>query len=86
VRERGHLRPPDAVRSAAYPGARKLGRGQGYLYPHEDPRGFEFDCLPEELAGSVYYEPSGNGEEVDVERIGNSAACTASSNRSGVTA
>jgi putative ATPase len=68
VRERGHLRPPDALRSAAYSGARKLGRGQGYLYPHDDPRGFEVDCLPEELAGSVYYEPSGSGEEVDVER------------------
>jgi putative ATPase len=68
VRERGHLRPPDAVRSAAYPGARKLGRGLGYLYPHEDPRGFEVDCLPEELAGTVYYEPSGNGAEVEVER------------------
>jgi putative ATPase len=68
VRERGHLRPPDALRSAAYPGARKLGRGQGYLYPHDDPRGFEVDCLPDELAGSVYYEPSGSGEELPVER------------------
>jgi putative ATPase len=68
VRERGHLRPPDALRSAAYPGARKLGRGQGYLYPHDDPHGFEVDCLPDELAGTVYYEPSGNGGEVEVER------------------
>ena len=68
VRERGHLRPPDALRSAAHPGARKLGRGQGYLYPHDDERGFAADCLPEELAGSVYYEPSGHGEEVAVDR------------------
>jgi putative ATPase len=68
VRERGHLRPPDALRSAAYPGARKLGRGQGYLYPHDDPRGFEVDCLPDELAGSVYFEPSGAGEEQPVTR------------------
>jgi len=29
---------------------------------------FEVDCLPEQLAGSVYYEPSGIGAEVDVER------------------
>ena len=28
VREHGHLHPPDALRSAAYPGARKLGRGR----------------------------------------------------------
>jgi putative ATPase len=58
VREHGHLRPPDALRSAAYPGARKLGRGQGYVYPHEDPAGFDVDCLPDELKGHVYYEGS----------------------------
>ena len=63
VRAHGHLHPPDALRSAAYPGARKLGRGEGYVYPHDDPRGFEVDCLPDELKGRVYYEPSGNGEE-----------------------
>src|SRR5207253_1507610 len=56
VREHGHLRPPDALRSAAYPGARKLGRGKGYIYPHDDPAGFEVDCLPDELKGRVYYE------------------------------
>ncbi|HEY3961875.1 MAG TPA: replication-associated recombination protein A [Gaiellaceae bacterium] len=64
VRERGHLHPPDALRSASYPGASKLGRGKGYIYPHDDPRGSEVDCLPGELAGRVYYEPSGNGEEL----------------------
>jgi putative ATPase len=63
VRERGHLLPPAALRSAAYPGARKLGRGKGYVYPHDDPAGFDVDCLPEELQGSVYYEPSGSGDE-----------------------
>jgi len=65
VREHGHLEPPDALRSAAYPGAAKLGRGKGYLYPHDDPAGFEVDCLPDELRGRVYYSPSGNGEEAD---------------------
>ena len=56
VREHGHLRPPDALRSAAYPGAAKLGRGKGYVYPHDDPAGFGVDCLPDELKGCVYYE------------------------------
>jgi putative ATPase len=56
VREHGHLPPPAALRSAAYPGARKLGRGVGYIYPHDDPRGFDVDCLPDELKGSVFYE------------------------------
>jgi putative ATPase len=63
VREHGHLNPPDALRSASYPGAAKLGRGKGYVYPHENPAGFEIDCLPDELKGRVYYQPSGNGEE-----------------------
>jgi putative ATPase len=65
VREHGHLRPPDALRSASYYGAKKLGRGQGYVYPHTDPAGFEVDHLPDELKGRRYYEPSGNGEEDD---------------------
>jgi putative ATPase len=56
VRERGHLSPPAALRSAAYPGARKLGRGVGYVYPHDDPAGFEVDCLPDELKGRIYYD------------------------------
>ncbi len=68
VREHGHLRPPDELRSAAYPGARKLGRGEGYRYPHDDPAGFEVDCLPGELKGAVFYRPSGAGEETDVPR------------------
>src|SRR4051794_5537476 len=68
VREHGHLMPPAALRSAAYAGAKKLGRGAGYVYPHADERGFDVDCLPEELAGTVYYEPSGIGDEVEVER------------------
>jgi putative ATPase len=68
VREHGNLVPPAALRSAAYPGARKLGRGAGYRYPHDDPEGFAVDCLPEELQGTIYYEPSGIGEELPLER------------------
>jgi putative ATPase len=78
VRERGHLRPPDALRSATHPGARALGRGQGYLYPHDEPGGFEFDCLPEELRGSVYYEPSGHGDERVVDRSADARAADGS--------
>jgi putative ATPase len=63
VRERGHLRPPDELRDASYHGAKKLGRGQGYIYPHTDPAGFEVDYLPQELRGRSYYRPSGAGEE-----------------------
>jgi putative ATPase len=63
VREHGHLRPPAALRDTSYYGAKKLGRGKGYIYPHSDPRGFELDNLPDELKGRRYYRPSGSGEE-----------------------
>jgi len=65
VREHGQIRPPDALRDAHYQGAKKLGRGQGYVYPHDDPRGFETDNLPDQLKGRRYYRPSGSGEERD---------------------
>ena len=63
VREHGHIRPPDELRDAHYFGAKKLGRGQGYVYPHDDPEGFDVDYLPEQLRGRRYYRPSGSGEE-----------------------
>jgi putative ATPase len=63
VQERGNLRPPKALRDTSYFGARKLGHGKGYVYPHDDPRGFDVDYLPDELKGTTYYRPSGNGEE-----------------------
>jgi putative ATPase len=63
VKEHGHVRPPDALRDTHYYGAKKLGRGKGYIYPHSDPRGFEVDNLPEPLKGKKYYRPSGSGEE-----------------------
>ncbi|MEK6276128.1 MAG: replication-associated recombination protein A [Actinomycetota bacterium] len=63
VKEHGHVRPPDSLRDAHYFGAKKLGRGKGYIYPHSDPRGFEVDNLPEPLKGKEYYRPSGSGEE-----------------------
>jgi len=35
-----------------------LGHGQGYKYPHDYPGGWvEQQYLPDELAGTVYYEP-----------------------------
>ncbi len=62
VQERGNLRPPKALRDASWYG-RQLGHGEGYVYPHSDPAGFDVDYLPDELKGTTYYEPSGNGEE-----------------------
>jgi putative ATPase len=63
VREHGHTRPPDELRDTHYYGARKLGRGQGYIYPHSDPRGFDVDYLPEPLKGKTYYRESNSRED-----------------------
>jgi putative ATPase len=64
VREHGTIRPPKSLRDASWYG-RKLGHGEGYVYPHDDPSGFEVDYLPEELRDRTYYRPSGNGEETE---------------------
>jgi putative ATPase len=70
VQEGGNIRPPKPLRDASYRSAKKLGHGTGYVYPHDDPRGFELSYLPEELQGRRYYEPSGSGEEVEAPRAG----------------
>ncbi len=59
VREHGTIRPPKALRDTHYRGARKLGHGEGYVYPPSDPAGYEVDHLPDELKGRTYYEPPG---------------------------
>ena len=64
VQEQGTSRPPKELRDGSYYG-RRLGHGEGYIYPHDDPRGFEVDHLPDELKGTTYYTPSGNGEEAE---------------------
>jgi putative ATPase len=64
VREHGVPEPPAALRSAAYPGAKKLGRGKGYDYPHDHPEGVsEMELMPDEAVGERFLELSEHGEE-----------------------
>jgi putative ATPase len=64
VREHGTPEPPSYLRSAAYPGARKLGRGENYDYPHDHPEGVsEQELMPAELAGERFLELTEHGEE-----------------------
>jgi putative ATPase len=63
VRQHGNARPPAMLRDAHYRSAAARGHGAGYVYPHDDPAGFELDYLPEELRGRRYYRPSGSQEE-----------------------
>jgi putative ATPase len=69
VRERGAQAPPDYLRDAHYPGARKLGRGSGYVYPHDEPGAVaDQPLMPEELRGTRFYEPTDRGFEEELRR------------------
>jgi len=55
---------PLHLRDTHYPGARKLGHGKGYRYPHDFPgHEVEQEHRPARFEGSRYYEPSDQGEE-----------------------
>jgi putative ATPase len=55
---------PAHLRDASYPGAKKLGHGEGYRYPHDYPgHRVEQEYRPVRFKGNRYYEPSGEGEE-----------------------
>ena len=59
---------PMYLRNAAVKGMESLGYGVGYIYPHDFPGnlvdGVEY--LPEEMRGTYYYHPSGNGYEAKI--------------------
>ena len=63
---------PSHLRDAHYPGAGKVGHGEGYLYPHDFDDGIVAQrYAPDPVADRVYYEPSGHGQEARVaERAG----------------
>jgi putative ATPase len=64
VRAGGIGRVPTHLRDAHYPGARPLGHGAGYQYPHDVPGGVAAQqYLPDELVGRQYYRPSRHGAE-----------------------
>ena len=66
VRSRRGEVPPH-LRDAHYSGAKGLGHGEGYEYPHDDPRGWSSQQYrPEEVRGNVYYEPSPHGVEQEI--------------------
>ncbi len=58
----GHV--PAHLRDAHYPGARKLGHGAGYQYPHDFEHGLvKQEYAPAELRERRYYEPTTHGAE-----------------------
>jgi putative ATPase len=64
VRERPAGRVPVHLRDAHYPGAARLGHGEGYRYPHGEPGGrVEQEYRPPEVSGRRYYEPPTEDDE-----------------------
>lgn len=56
---------PLHLRDAHGPGARALGHGEGYRYPHDFPgHVVEQEYRPARFRDARYYEPSGQGDDV----------------------
>ncbi len=67
VRAGAFGRVPKPMRDAHYAGAKRLGHGKGYRYPHDTDLGVaEQQYLPDELRNVHYYTPTNHGNERDV--------------------
>jgi putative ATPase len=62
----GNFEPvPKHLRDSHYSGAKKLGHGSGYVYPHDQPGGVAEQSYRDGSA-PVYYTPSGYGREKEL--------------------
>ncbi len=58
---------PAHLRDSHYSGAKALGHGEGYVYPHDLPSGVApQQYLPDDLAQASYYQPTGHGAEAAI--------------------
>ncbi|GGE42969.1 ATPase AAA [Pullulanibacillus camelliae] len=60
---------PIHLRDAHYKGAKQLGHGIDYQYPHDAPDGFvDQQYLPDHLLGRQFYTPSPRGHEKTIQK------------------
>src|SRR6202522_87899 len=58
---------PMQIRNAATGLMKNIGYGQGYQYAHDyEDRVTDMSCLPESLAGRIYYQPTDQGFEARI--------------------
>ena len=63
---------PAHLRDGHYQAVQEFGHGIGYIYPHDDPRGWVWQqYLPDQAKGSIsrqtsYYMPSAHGLETEI--------------------
>jgi len=63
VREGKTVPVPKHLQDGHYPGARRLGRGVGYAYPHDEPDGYVAQHYG--VARGAYYQPVDRGKEAE---------------------
>lgn len=64
VKEQQIVTIPNHLRDAHYPGAKKLGHGDGYQYAHDYKNHYvKQQYLPDEMVGRSFYHLSDNGKE-----------------------
>jgi putative ATPase len=66
VRENRTIPVPAHLRSTGYPGAKALGHGENYQYPHDSADGY----VPQDYLGvdRAYYQPADRGFEAEIAR------------------
>ena len=58
---------PPHLQDSHYRGAKDIGRGTGYKYAHNYPHHYvEQQYMPDEILGTVFYEPGENGKEKEI--------------------
>lgn len=64
INEKDEQPVPVHLRDTSYSGAKKLGNGKGYRYPHDYPGHYIKQAyMPPSVEGKLYYEPSEQGRE-----------------------
>ena len=58
----------DHLKDTHYKGAKDLGLGEGYKYPHAYGGYVQQQYLPDGLTDQVFYEPSDNGYEAEIKK------------------
>lgn len=61
---------PKHLKDSSYRGAKRLGHGEGYRYPHDYPDHFiDQDYLPDSIKGIKFYKPTEQGKEKQIQAI-----------------
>ncbi|WP_091838992.1 AAA family ATPase [Marininema halotolerans] len=64
VRRESRAEVPPHLKDSHFNGANEQGRGMGYHYPHQYPRGWvDQQYLPDEHLGTTFYHPTQHGYE-----------------------